>query len=53
VHLQDAAGVRTDRVGVVAQVRAVRRADLAQPRPGAGDEVGQAEAVPISTISPG
>ena len=45
VHLEHAAGVRADRVGVVAQVRAVGGADLAQPRAGGGDQVGQPEAV--------
>ena len=45
VHLQDAAGVRADGVGVVREVGAVGGPDLAQARPGAGDEVRQPEAV--------
>ncbi len=44
VDLEQAPGVGADRVGVVAQVRAVRRADLAEPRAGRGDEVRQPEA---------
>ena len=35
----------TDGLGVVAQGRAVGRADLAQARTGGGDQVGQAEPV--------
>ncbi len=45
VHLEDAAGVRADGSGVVVQRGAVRRAHLAQPGAGRGDEVGQPEAV--------
>ena len=45
MHLEHAPGLGADGVGVVAQVGPVGRADLAQPRPGRGDEVGQAEAV--------
>jgi hypothetical protein len=45
VHLEDATGVRAERRGVVGGHRAVGRADLAEPRAGARDQLGQAEAV--------
>jgi hypothetical protein len=45
VHLEHAAGVGPDGVGVVAQRGAVGGADLAQPGSGGRDEVGQPEPV--------
>ncbi|BDH56220.1 hypothetical protein MTP03_11590 [Tsukamurella sp. PLM1] len=43
VHLEHAPGLGADRLGVVAGVGAVRRADLAQPGARGGDEVRQPE----------
>ena len=43
MDLEDQRGFRPDRVGEIAQMRAVCRADLAQPRAGALHDVGQAE----------
>ena len=45
VDLEHEAGVGSDRVGVVAQVGPVGRADLADPRPGRLHELGQPESV--------
>ena len=45
VHAQQHGRLGADRALVVGGTRAVRRADLAQPRAGAGEHVGDAEAV--------
>ena len=45
VHLEDAAGVGPDGLGVVGDPGAVGRADLSDPGARGGDEVGQPEAV--------
>ena len=45
VHAQEERGLRADRALVVGGARAVRRADLDEPRAGAREHVGDAEAV--------
>ena len=45
MHAQEQRRLRADRALVVGGARAVRRADLDEPRAGAGEHVGDAEAV--------